>query len=342
LGSGTLRHRDGGNAHVVPGDRLAERLGLPSLWRIGEAEPLRTVVEWLRWTIDPAVEARACRAFGTASAVLFNSKAGLASHRRDGAKGNFAVLGTGADIADAQAYAASTPRDEIRKGLGIGPDRRLLVCAGTIWPIKGQATLIAALQHALAHHPNLECVLMGFHDEPYSLALPRLIERYRLTESVRLLRYCDDLKPWWRAADAAVCPSETESMPASVLEAVSFGLPILACSVGGVPEIVKDGSTGWLCEASDLASLIAGLNRVATAQEDQLRAFGENAKSFIRANHDRNAAHSRAADLIEVLSRGSYPRWFTQQSAANRERRAGASLWRRWFGREKRLSQQYS
>jgi hypothetical protein len=204
-----------------PAIELAERLGLPSLWRIGEAEPLRTVVAWLGGTIDPAIETRADRAFGTASAVLFNSRAGLAIHRRNGAKGDFAVLGSGPDIADAQAYTASTTREGIRRSLGIEQDRRLLVCAGTIWPIKGQATLIAALRHAIARHPNLECVLMGFHEEAYSQAVRRFIERHRLEGSVRLLPYCDDLRPWWRAADAAVCPSETESMPGSVLEAMS-------------------------------------------------------------------------------------------------------------------------
>jgi glycosyltransferase involved in cell wall biosynthesis len=116
-------------------------------------------------------------------------------------------------------------------------------------------------------------------------------------------------------------------------------VPVLACSVGGVPEIVKEESTGWLCEAGDLASLIGGLGRVAEAREDQLRVFGQNAASFIRANHNRKAAHSRAADLIEALSRGSYPRWFRRQAAANQEKSVARWLWERWFSRGKRFLQ---
>ncbi len=322
-----------------PAIDLAERLELPSLWRIGEAEPLRTVVEWLGGTIDPAVEARAYRAFATASAVLFNSKAGLALHRRNGAKGKFAILGSGADIHDARNYAAATSREAIRKRLGVEHDRRLLVCAGTIWPIKGQATLVAALRH-VTHHRNLKIAVLGFHDQAYTPALQRFIERHRLSSSVRLYPYCKDLRPWWRAADAALCPSETESMPASVLEAMSFGVPVLACGVGGVPEVVKHGSTGWLCEAGDLASLIAGLERVATAKENELQKLGTNAMSFIRAEHDRKVAHSRAAELIEALTRQTYPRWFRKQAAGNGGRLAGGSLVERWFDSGARLFQQ--
>ena len=129
-------------------------------------------------------------------------------------------------------------------------------------------------------------------------------------------------------------------MPASVLEAMSFGVPVLACHVGGVPEVVEDGSTGWLCEAGDLASLIAGLERVATAKENELRKLGTNAMSFIRAEHDRKVAHSRAAELIEALTRQSYPRWFRKQAAGNGGRLAGGSLLERWFDSGARLFQQ--
>jgi D-inositol-3-phosphate glycosyltransferase len=307
---------------------LAERLGLPSVWRIGEAEPLHTVVEWLGGNIAPAVEARAYRAFNTASAVLFNSKAALDIHRRNGANGNFAVFGTGTDVAGAQAYAASTARDAIRQRLGIAAGRRLLICAGTLWPIKGQATLVSALRHVAANHPHLECVLIGLHAEPYARAVTQLIERSRLSGSVRLLPFCDDLRPWWRAADVAVCASESESMPASVLEAMSFGLPVLACGVGGVPEIVKDGSTGWLCEAVDLASLIEGLERVGKAKPGELQALGENAVWFVHKNHDRKTALARATLLIEALSRGTYPRWLSNALTAAQDGGAGITRWR--------------
>ena len=209
-------------------------------------------------------------------------------------------------------------------------DRRLLVCAGTVWPVKGQAALISAVKAVVADEPRLECVLIGLHAEPYWRAVVRLIERSGLTRSVRLLPFTNDLRPWWRAADAAVCPSESESMPASVLEAMSFQVPVLACRAGGVPEVVEDGITGWLCETNDLASLIAGLRRVATATRADLTALGANAARIVGTGHDRSIALARMTDLFESLARGLRPRWLARQLAVRRPLRA--RWWRRWLG----------
>jgi glycosyltransferase involved in cell wall biosynthesis len=296
----------GATLSSFPAIDLADRLGLPALWRIGEAEPLETVVKWLGGTLDPAVEVNVRRAFRTASLVYFNSQAGLRLYRHNGMDGRFVVLASGTDVVGAGRFVADSNRDAMRAHLGVGLESRLLVCVATVWPIKGQAALVKALKHVLIDHPELECVLIGMHIEPYAQAVQRFIERLNLTPWIRVQPFCEDLRPWWRAADAAVCPSESESMPAAVVEAMSFGLPVLACRVGGIPEIVKDGHTGWLCERNDLGSLIAGLRRVAAAPAEDLRAAGERAASYVQAEHDRRSALSRLTELIESSARRSY------------------------------------
>jgi glycosyltransferase involved in cell wall biosynthesis len=145
--------------------------------------------------------------------------------------------------------------------------------------------------------------LIGQHFEPYAGALSRLIKRGGLPASVRMLPFCDDLRPWWRAADAAVCPSESEALPTSILEAMAFGLPVLASRVGGIPEIVEDGGTGWLCEANDLGSLIVGITRVAAAESSELRALGERGQDRVARAHDRFDVLSRMTDLLRQVSR---------------------------------------
>jgi glycosyltransferase involved in cell wall biosynthesis len=203
----------------------------------------------------------------------------------------------------------ATDRDACRQRLGLADDRRVLVCAGTLWPVKGQALLISALKHVRIRHPHLDCVFIGQHVQPYAAALSRLIARHELASSIRLLPFCDDLRPWWRAADIAVCPSESESMPTSILEAMAFGVPVLACRVGGIPEVVEDGITGWLCEPNDLGSLIAGLEQAVAAKPHELRALGDGAACRVNSSHDRSTALSRMTDLLRHVSRGSRPRW---------------------------------
>ncbi len=297
---------------------LADRLALPSVWRIGENEPVTTVLQRLGTEIDPQVERRAQRAFATASVVLCVSDSTLRMHRRTGSKGRFAVLRNAVDVAAARAAILANDRSACRASLRIDPDRRVLICAGTLWPMKGQALLISALAHVRADHPELECVIIGQQVDPYATVLPRLIARTGLADVVRLVPFTDDLAPWWRAADVALCPSESEGLPTSVLEAMAFGLPVLASRVAGLPEVVEDGVTGWLCEPSDLAALIAALRRVAMADSAQLRKLGEAGMARVAQSHERSEALARMTDLLDQVACGGRPSWLEDRLAVER------------------------
>jgi D-inositol-3-phosphate glycosyltransferase len=190
----------------------------------------------------------------------------------------------------------------------LADDERILVCAAMVWPVKGQALLIAALAQICAEHRNLKCVLIGERGGVYAQAVSRSIDRLGLSGPVQMLPFCEDLRPWWRAADASLCPSESESMSASILEAMAFGVPALATRVGGLPEVVEDGVTGWLCEPNDLGSMIAGLKRVATADKATLAALGKAASLRVSRDHSRAVASARMTKLLRQLARGSLPR----------------------------------
>jgi glycosyltransferase involved in cell wall biosynthesis len=73
----------------------------------------------------------------------------------------------------------------------------------------------------------------------------------------------------YSAVDAVVCPSLTDNLPTVLLEAVACGIPAVACSVGGIPEIIRHQETGYLASPGDAGSLAQGITFL--LEHDELR-----------------------------------------------------------------------
>jgi glycosyltransferase involved in cell wall biosynthesis len=291
-----------------PAVDAAVRLGVPSVLRIGEAAPLRTVVAWLFGDLHPAVEAAAHRAVAGASAVLSNSAAAVRTYSTEGYSGRFVVLRTGVQLAAARAAMKTMDRRQCRERLGIGADERLLVCVGTLWNVKGQAVLVSALDLVRRQHPNLTCALIGDADLGYERAIGAFVVQRGLASAVRIVPFCEDLRPWWRAADAAVCPSETEATPSVLLEAMAHGVPVLGCRVGDLPDLIDPGVTGWLCDHSDLGSMVDGLTAVAVTPREVLDSMGA-AAARVAGAHAQDEVLQRSGELLRAVAGGRLPRW---------------------------------
>src|SRR4030067_239880 len=94
--------------------------------------------------------------------------------------------------------------------------------------------------------PEAKLLLVGDGPERYNVE--RLIERLNLQNSIKLTGFRSDVANLFRCADIGVLCSETESAPLTLLEGMSTGLPMVAISVGGVPEIVNNGKNGLLSQ----------------------------------------------------------------------------------------------
>ncbi len=277
---------------------VAARLGIPGIVRVGEAEPLRTVVRWLGGVIDPAVEERARAALGGADAVLFTSEAARLAYELDGVRCAGHVWSAGVDLEAVSRYAESADRFVVRRRLGVEDGDRLLVLAGSYWPVKGQHLAVDALAEIRRSHPRLRVTMLGLADPGYLAALGRRVEAAGLGRSIRLLPFCEDLSPWWLAADGVLTTSESESMPGSVVEAMSYGKPVVGAAAGGVTELAADD---WLCDTSDVASLARSMAAFAEAPAEQLLARGSEAQALIRSKHDREVNLPWLVDLLRRL-----------------------------------------
>lgn len=129
---------------------------------------------------------------------------------------------------------------------------------GRLDPVKDHRGLIEAFHH-LAGRRDSHLVIVG--DGPCRPELEQLTDKLGLRGRVHLLGERDDITVILRALDLFTLPSLGEGISNAVLEAMATGLAVVATRVGGNPELVDDGVTGFLVPSRSTGSLSAALQR---------------------------------------------------------------------------------
>jgi glycosyltransferase involved in cell wall biosynthesis len=112
--------------------------------------------------------------------------------------------------------------------------------------------------------------------------------------------FVDDLRDRLLELDAFVLPTRADNLPVAILEAMTLALPVVATRVGGVPELVVDGETGYLVEPDDPRDLARALTEV-IADPARHRRLGEAGAARISAHFDAGAVAARMVSLYEEL-----------------------------------------
>ena len=157
---------------------------------------------------------------------------------------------------------------------------------------KGQSTIIEVAHRAADKHPEWHFMLCG--DGPDEA---RFRAEIGDLASVELVGWIDNVGDYLAAFDLFVFPSLHEALGSTVLDAMQFGLPVVATRVGGIPEFVEDGVNGRLVSPERPAELMAAIEAV-LADEAGLGAMRERNR-VKAAKYD--AAHM--ADAYEALYR---------------------------------------
>jgi glycosyltransferase involved in cell wall biosynthesis len=113
-----------------------------------------------------------------------------------------------------------------------------------------------------------------------------------------------EVEPWFGIADLLVCPSDIESMPRTVLEAMAWETPVLATAIFGLPDLIEDGESGWLCEPRDLAALTAALDRALTSGAEERRRIGRAGRVLVESRHSLEQYGREVAALLERIAGG--------------------------------------
>lgn len=141
-------------------------------------------------------------------------------------------------------------REEVRQELGVH-DEAVLLHSSNLRPLKRIDLLLEAASRIHPRGGFKLVILAGGDFTPYAPVLHRL----GLHDTVIVREKVNDIEDYLQVADLGLFTSESESFCLSILEAMSFGCPSVACRVGGVPEVVDDGATGLLVPFGDVEAL---------------------------------------------------------------------------------------
>jgi glycosyltransferase involved in cell wall biosynthesis len=103
--------------------------------------------------------------------------------------------------------------------------------------------------------------------------------------------------------DLFVLPTRGDNLPVSILEAMAGSLPVIATRVGGIPEQIDDGVTGYLVEPDDVDGLAAAIERLA-ADPARRQAFGRAAATKVEREFSAESVARRLLDVYELVARG--------------------------------------
>lgn len=209
---------------------------------------------------------------------------------------------------DSMAYLAERgahTEDERKGELGGNPlngTARKILYAGRLSREKGLRVLVEAAKLVLDEAPGVEFVILG--EGPERPFLLRRIAQLGLQKRVILPGFVKDISRILNEVKLCVLPSFTEGMPLFLLEACASRKPIVATRVGGVPEIVQDGITGFLVEPGKPMELAAKIKTI-LADPEKGREMGE---AGYRRVAEKYTIQSQAVTFVELFNKVSATR----------------------------------
>ncbi len=157
-----------------------------------------------------------------------------------------------------------------------------LVHVSNFRPEKRIGDLVEGMAQILGALPSAKLHLIGEGPE-----LPKLREQIamrNLEDAVHCWGFQEDLAPFYAAADLFVLSSDIEGAPLTFLEAMYHGVPVVASRVGGVPEIVEDGVTGYTFRKGDITEYAAKVT-AALSDPRHYQALRANARKLVLRDH---------------------------------------------------------
>ena len=293
------------HAHCLEADIVC-RLALknqtsPTLITTYHGTPL---IDSSRWPIPQIKKAQLRYAARNRSSNCFAVSRDLAGKMQDVLK-----LESGIDIfyntRDSFHYSPVPEcRDSLRLQYDVDAGEVVFICVANFHPYKNHALLLDSVA-AIPDQPySWQLWLVG---QGETKNLENQAVRLGIEKKVHFRKDVLDAAPLLQAADVFVLPSKTEGFPLVLIEAMLTGLPVVATTVGGVPELVDHGENGFLVSPESESQMRTALLNVLAMSSSDREIIGENGLRKTREKFSTQARRKRLKDVYAVGNIGSLP-----------------------------------
>ncbi len=178
----------------------------------------------------------------------------------------FEVIRLGIELESRVAFDGDT--GEIRRRYGIAPDRFVVGWFGRMTAVKRADDLVTMLVGLRERGIDALLLLVGDGDD--RARLEQRAHDLGIARHCLFLGYQEEVAPWYAVCDAVVLTSANEGTPVTIIEALAAGRAVVSTRVGGVPDVIDEGETGFMVRAGDTHAIA---ERLAILKNDpELRA----------------------------------------------------------------------
>jgi len=181
-------------------------------------------------------------------------------------------------------------------------DEKILVHVSNFRPVKRAADCIEIFARVRDEFPATRLVMVG--DGPELAAIKHLARQKGVFDEVTFVGKRSNIAEFLGVSDVFLLPSELESFGLAALEAAACELTVIATRIGGIPEVVIDGETGFLSEVGDVEKMAADTIRL--LRDDELRAeFGRRGRALAVERYSTEKIIPQYISFYETVLRNS-------------------------------------
>jgi glycosyltransferase involved in cell wall biosynthesis len=200
---------------------------------------------------------------------------------------------------DTRRFAPQSEGRALQRELGLPPSTPLIGFVGRLAPEKGPEVFLRAAWLLRRSLPEAHFAVIG--TGPLEEVLDEMRRTLQMESYVHLCGLRNDLPSVYASLDLLMLTSYSEAMPLVLLEAMACGVPVVATAVGGVPELVEHGATGYLARENDYEGLAAFAHTLLTRGHERA-AFSRRARERAVEDFDIDESAGATAELLVRLA----------------------------------------